>query len=81
MTHAREHITQIGIWLDVVQLRCLDQRTDDGLPGATTIAAGEQLIFVPEGHSTNRGFDEICVELDAAVVQKAGQANRRASNG
>ncbi len=48
--HAGENITQIGVWLDVVQLRCLDQRTDHRPPDTATIAAREQMIFAPEGN-------------------------------
>jgi hypothetical protein len=72
--HAGENITQIGVWLDAVQLRCLDQRTDRCPPDTATIAAREQMILAPEGHRTDRTFDGIGVELNAAVVQKSGQA-------
>ena len=45
--HALEHVAQIGVRLDVVQLGRLDQRAHGSPARATTIRASEQVVLLP----------------------------------
>src|SRR5262249_23756078 len=40
---------------------------------ATTIRAGEEVIFAAQRHGSDRPFDGVVVEIDAAVVQEAAK--------
>jgi hypothetical protein len=73
LDRAAEHIAQPGLWFDAVELAGFDERTDDRPAVAATIAAGEQVVLAAKGDGTDRAFDRIGVELNAAVVQEAGQ--------
>jgi hypothetical protein len=72
--HPREHVAQVSVRFDTVQLAGLDQRADDCPSIAATIAAGKEMILAPERHGTDSTLNWIGVELDAAIVEEAGQA-------
>jgi hypothetical protein len=46
--HAREHIAQVGIRFDVVELAGLDQRADHRSTMPTAVAAGEEMILAAQ---------------------------------
>ena len=46
--HAREHVAQIDVRLDDVQLAGFDQRADHRPALATSIAAGKEVVLAPE---------------------------------
>ena len=46
--HLGEHVVQIGIGFDAVQLAGLDQRAENCPACAATVAAGEQVVLAPE---------------------------------
>ena len=48
--HAREHVAQIGVRFDAVQLAGCDQRADHGPALAAAVAACEEMVFAPEGN-------------------------------
>jgi hypothetical protein len=50
--HARAHIAQVGVGLDVIQLAGFDQRTQHGPPIAAAVAAREEMSFSSQSIST-----------------------------
>lgn len=69
--HTLEHVDEIGVGFDVVEFCRFDQRADYRPPVAAAIATGEQMIFSAKCDGTNRTFDGIGVELNAAVIEDA----------
>jgi hypothetical protein len=45
-----EGVGEPGVRIDAIQLRCLDQRSDDRPISSTLIAAGKERIFTIEGN-------------------------------
>ena len=71
---AGQHVGDVGLGLDVVQLAGLDQRSDHGPVLAAAVGAGEQAVLAVEGQGPDGALDGVGIELDAAVVQEAGEA-------
>ena len=57
----------------VVELAGLDQRGDDGPVLAASVGSGEQCILAIESDGTDGPLDRVGVELDAAVLEEAGE--------
>ena len=72
--HAPEHVDEIGVRLDAVELGGLNQRADDRPTFAAAVAARKEMILPSESYGTNRALDRIGVEFDAAVMQKARES-------
>ena len=67
-------IDEVTERLDAVELAGLDERGDDGpVPGAAVRACEERILAV-ESDGSDGPFDGVAVDLDAAVVEEAGQA-------
>ena len=71
---ADENIGKIGLGLDVVQFAGLYQRRDDGPIFSTIIVTGEESILARQSLWAHRTLDDVGVELDAAIVEEAGEA-------
>ena len=71
---ALEHISDIGVWLDLIELRGFDQRYNRGPTLRAAIAAGEQMILAAERDRPDCPLDRIGVELDAAVIKEPGES-------
>ena len=71
--HAREHVVEISVRLDAVQFAGFDQRADDCPSIAATIAPGKEMVLAAERHGADSTLYWIGVELDAAIVEEAGQ--------
>src|SRR5262249_32889417 len=74
MDEADENIGKIGLGLDVVQFAGLYQRRDDGPIFSTIIVTGEESILARQSLWAHRTLDDVGVELDAAIVEEAGEA-------
>ncbi len=72
--HPLQDVPQIAVGLDLIQLAGRDQRADDRPTMSATIAAGEQVVLAAKRDRTDRAFDRIGIELDAAIVQEARQS-------
>ena len=72
--HAPEHVDEIGVGLEAVELGDFDQRADDRPTLAAAVASRKEMILPAKGYGTNRALDRIDVEFDAAVMQKARQS-------
>ena len=69
-----EHVGEIAERLDAVELAGLDQRGDDGPMLGAAVGAGEERVLAVERDRADGAFDHVAVDLDAAVVEEAGQA-------
>ena len=81
--HAREHVMDIGVGFDVVELAGLNQRTEHGPTLAAAIATREEMILATECNRPDRAFNRVGIELDATVMKEARQtfpAGEGASN-
>lgn len=64
---------EISERLNAVDLAGLDQRGDAAPGGAAFVMPGKESILAIEGDRTDRVFDPVVVDLDAAVVQEGLQ--------
>ena len=69
-----EDVGEVGERIDAVQLAGLDQRGDGGPMLGAAVGAGEQRILAVERDRADGALDDVVVDLDAAVVEEAGQA-------
>jgi hypothetical protein len=69
----RDGRCEIGVGIDAVELARLDQRSDHGPMLGTAIGAREQCVLAIKCDRTDRALDNIGVDLDAAVVDEAGE--------
>src|SRR5262245_13055020 len=74
MDEADENIGKIALGLDVVQFAGLYQRGDDGPIFSTIIVTGKESILARQSLWAHRTLDDVGVELDAAIVEEAGEA-------
>ena len=66
-----DDVFEVGVGFDATQLTGLDQRSDDGPVLAAAVGAGEERVLAVERDWSDRSFDDIAVDLDAAVVKEA----------
>src|SRR5574337_817912 len=65
-----EHVGEIGLRFDVVELAGLDQRGDASPVRGPLVVAGEEGVLAIEHDRPDSAFDDVGVELDAAVIKK-----------
>ena len=70
---AFEHIGEPGQWIDIVQLRRLDQGGDDCPMLPAAVGTGKQGILSTESDRAHGPFDGVGVELQAAVIEEQDQ--------
>ncbi len=68
VNHALEHIGDIGIRFNLIELRGFDQRADRCPAFATLITAREQMILAAQRNGPDGPLDRVGIELDAAVL-------------
>lgn len=66
-----QDVGEIGERIDVVDLAGFDQGRDDSPVFGATVGSGKQLVLATELDGTDRSFDRIVVELDAAIIDEA----------
>ena len=71
--HGLEHVVEVGVGLDVVELRRGDAGADRAPSLCAAIATGEEMGLAPQRHGPDGALDGVVVELDAAVVEEAGE--------
>lgn len=71
--HPLEHVAQVDVGFDVVELTGRNQRAGDSPTMPAAFAAGEQMVLAAERHRPDRAFDRIGVELNAAIMQVSRQ--------
>ena len=72
--HAGENVAQVREGFDPVELAGFDEGTDDGPAFAAAIASGKKMVFASESSGPYGAFDGIGVEIDVAIIKKAGEA-------
>src|SRR6476620_9306293 len=70
---AGEHVGEVGLRVDAVQFAGFDERGDAGPVLGALIVTGEERIFAIEDNGTDSSLDGIGIELDATVVEEAGE--------
>ncbi len=71
VSHALEHVFEVGERLDVIELCCGDKRANGGPACAAAVRACEQMVLAAERDRSDGTLDRIVVEIDAAIVQEA----------
>jgi hypothetical protein len=71
--NAGDDVGEIGIWVDAVELRGFYERGDCRPMLATAVGTGEEGILPIESDRSDRAFDDVGVDLDAAVVKEAAE--------
>ena len=71
---ASEHVSEICLRIDVVEFAGLDERGDGGPVLGSAIGTCEERILAIEGDGADRSFDDVVVDLDAAVVDEESKA-------
>ncbi len=72
--YAGDHVAEVGLRIDAVELAGFDQRRDRCPVLATAIRAGEERILAGERNRPDGAFDDVVVDLDVAIVEEAGEA-------
>lgn len=70
--HALQHVAQVCVRLDVVELARFNEQAEDRPSFPTAIAPAEEIVFASERHGSDRPVDGIRVKFDAALVEEAG---------
>src|SRR6266568_1776398 len=68
-----EHVGEVGLRIDAVQFAGFDERSNAGPVLRALIVTGEECILAIKYHRANASFDDVGVELDAAVIKEAGE--------
>src|SRR5271170_6214940 len=71
---AGENICKVRVGIDAVELAGLDQRSGDGPVFRAVVVAGEECVLARESLWAHGAFDDVGIEIDATVVEEAGQA-------
>ena len=64
-------VGEVGLGIDAVELAGLDQRGDDCPVFATAIGTSKECVLAVQCDRPDRAFDDVAVDLDATVVEKA----------
>ena len=70
---AFEHVAQVGLWVQAVELGRADQAVHGGCAFTAGIRASVQPVLASEGHSPDLALGGVVVDLDAAIVGVADQ--------
>src|SRR3954447_16928281 len=71
--HPLEHIRQIGLWVEVVQLRRVDQARQDRPGPGSALTPGEECILTAKCNRPHGPFNRVRVHLDPPVRQEHGE--------
>jgi hypothetical protein len=61
---------EIGVWLDVVERACLDERGDVAPVAPVFIVTCEERVFPVEGNRTDAALHGIAVHLGGTVIKE-----------
>lgn len=68
-----DHVSEVGVRLDAVELACLDQRSDRCPMLGAAVGAGEERILAVQRNWADGALDDVGVDLDRAVVEESCQ--------
>jgi hypothetical protein len=69
-----ENIGKVPVRVYAAELGGLDQRSHDGPVLRAVIVAGEECVLARKNLRAHRAFDDVGIEISAAVIEEAGQA-------
>jgi len=69
-----ENVGKVAVGIDAAELAGLDQRSHDGPILRAVVVAGEECVLARKNLRAHRAFDDVGVEIDATVIEEAGQA-------
>ena len=67
-----DDVGEIGRRIDGVELTGFDQRGDDGPVLAAAVGTGEERILAVQRNRSDRSFDDVAIDLNAAVIEGSG---------
>lgn len=70
---AGDDVVEVGGGIDAVELAGLDERGEDRPVLGAAVGAGEEVVLAAERQGSDGAFDDVVVDLDAAVVEEAGE--------
>jgi len=73
-SNAAEDIGKPSLWIDVVELGCLDQRIGSRRRPATRFRPREKPIFSAEGYAPHTPFCRIVVDGQATILEIGAQS-------
>ena len=68
-----EAVGDTGLRFDIVELASFNQRSDAGPVFGSLVMAGEERVFAIEHDRPDSAFDDVGVELDAAVIEEVDE--------
>lgn len=68
-----DHVSEVGVRLDAVELACLDQRSDRCPMLGAPVGAGEERILAVQRNGADGALDDVGVDLDRTVVEESCQ--------
>src|SRR6516165_11762369 len=83
VNHPLQHVPQVGVRFDFIELAALDERAGDGPSMTAAVTASEEMILSSKSNRPDCPFNRVGVELDATIIQEARQilpARKRVAN-
>jgi hypothetical protein len=71
--HACEHVFEVSVGLNVIELRRCEKRGDHGPSIRAAVGAGEQMVFSAQSQRPDGALDRIGIEFDTTVIQEPAQ--------
>ena len=68
-----QHVSEPGLWIDVVHLAGFDQGIDGRGTMAASVRTGEGPVSSSDRHTPQRSLGGVVRKTDAAVVEEAGE--------
>ncbi len=89
LANAREHVAQIGLGVQTVHARRLNQTIEDGGAASSSIGAGEEIVAAANGHGAQGSLRDEVVQFNPTIIEIARKrileaeriANRRGGFG
>src|ERR1700722_7468787 len=69
-----ENVGKEAVRSYAAEFAALDQRSHDGPVLCAVVVAGEECVLARKNLRAHRAFDDVGVEIDAAVIEEVGQA-------
>src|ERR1700733_2861272 len=67
---ACQQVSEIGLWIDAIQLTGLDERCQAGPVFAAFVAARKKAVFSRQTDRPHGALDAVVIEFDASVVEE-----------
>ena len=71
--NARQHVSEPGAWIDIVQFGGDDQRIHASGPFATTVGTREQPCFSAQSYATQRPLSRIVRQANPSIIEEPAE--------